>query len=326
MKQDWTWRRPGDSPAEGDPQRDEHTPEETAADEHTPGEHAPDEQAPDEQAPDEQTPREHAADELTPDEHSPDDEHTAVRDVPEQRAEDEPYGDDGSVTPAEDVRVAGAPGEQEDLGERQETAEQRTETGLPGEHDEHHEHGEHGVRDELEEPGVRDERDGLDERDDLDKRDEHHQLAEHGVLDQHDRHDQPEEHGVLDEHDEHGVLDEPGETGEPVVAGVPAAESAQPKHAKPAERLERFLDAGAADGFRERWHEVQAGFVDDPRGSVGQADELAGELINTLVKSLQDRKGLLDGEWSNEGETPDTERLRQALRGYRDLFNRVLEL
>lgn len=112
---------------------------------------------------------------------------------------------------------------------------------------------------------------------------------------------------------------------EPEPAGAQAAE--QPPHAKPAEEiLEHFMDSKAAEGFRERWHEVQIGFVDDPRGSVGQAEELAAEVLNALSRTLNERKSALDAEWRTEGEGPDTEQLRLAIRGYREFFNRILDL
>lgn len=104
-------------------------------------------------------------------------------------------------------------------------------------------------------------------------------------------------------------------------------EPAESRNAKPAEDvLERFMDTKAAERFRERWHEVQIGFVDDPRGSVGQAEELAAEVLNALSRTLNERKSALDAEWRTEGEGPDTEQLRLALRGYREFFNRILDL
>ncbi|MFC9975386.1 hypothetical protein ACFVH6_31300 [Spirillospora sp. NPDC127200] len=91
-------------------------------------------------------------------------------------------------------------------------------------------------------------------------------------------------------------------------------------------RLERLLEAGDAARFRERWHEVQSGFVDDPHEAVRRADELSAEVVNALGQALANHKRSLDEHWRTEkDERPDTERLRLALRGYRHFLDRILE-
>ncbi|HEX2316131.1 MAG TPA: hypothetical protein VHJ17_20485 [Thermomonospora sp.] len=109
---------------------------------------------------------------------------------------------------------------------------------------------------------------------------------------------------------------------EPVVAPVEVATSfPAPPH--PRAHPERFMDPGAVPGLRERWREVQAGFVDDPREAVRRADALAEEVLTALKEQLHQRKRELDAAHGDEG---DTERLRRALRDYRDFFDRLLEL
>ncbi|WP_019633434.1 hypothetical protein [Actinomadura atramentaria] len=79
------------------------------------------------------------------------------------------------------------------------------------------------------------------------------------------------------------------------------------------------LVVGAED-FRRRWHDLQASFVDDPRTAVRRADDLTGEAVDALGRALAERRGrLVDGDAGT-----DTERLRQALRGYRALLDRIL--
>ncbi|MQY09145.1 hypothetical protein [Actinomadura macrotermitis] len=90
--------------------------------------------------------------------------------------------------------------------------------------------------------------------------------------------------------------------------------------------IERLLDPAEADRFKERWHDLQASFVDDPHDAVQRADELSAEVVNALGQALTAHKRTLDEGWrtEKEDERPDTERLRLALRGYRQFLDRML--
>ncbi|TKK80718.1 hypothetical protein FDA94_35610 [Herbidospora galbida] len=70
--------------------------------------------------------------------------------------------------------------------------------------------------------------------------------------------------------------------------------------------------------FDERWRDIKAAFVDDPRESVEKADALIDEAVSALAAK---RQSLVD-QWKNSG-TNDTEQLRLALREYRNLFDRL---
>ncbi|MBU8856727.1 MULTISPECIES: hypothetical protein [unclassified Micromonospora] len=78
----------------------------------------------------------------------------------------------------------------------------------------------------------------------------------------------------------------------------------------------------AAQGFRDRWRDVQLRFVDDPRAAVGEAESLVEEAIEALSTALREQRTRL-GAWQESGST-DTEQLRVAVRGYRDFLDRVL--
>ncbi|GAA3451426.1 hypothetical protein [Dactylosporangium matsuzakiense] len=79
---------------------------------------------------------------------------------------------------------------------------------------------------------------------------------------------------------------------------------------------------GAVDGLRERWRELQLRFIDDPRAVAGEADQLVGEALDTITNALQAQRAQL-ANWQNE-PGDDTERLRAAVRGYRDYLDRLL--
>jgi hypothetical protein len=75
--------------------------------------------------------------------------------------------------------------------------------------------------------------------------------------------------------------------------------------------------------FRTRWGDIQAGFVDEPRQAVEQADTLVAELMKRLAEVFADERGRLEAQWSR-GEQADTEALRIALQRYRSFFQRLL--
>jgi hypothetical protein len=76
-------------------------------------------------------------------------------------------------------------------------------------------------------------------------------------------------------------------------------------------------------GFRGRWDEIQAGFVDEPRQAVEQADALVSDLVERLTASFSEARSGLESQWS-QGEEASTEDLRVALTRYRAFFNRLL--
>jgi len=84
-----------------------------------------------------------------------------------------------------------------------------------------------------------------------------------------------------------------------------------------------LLDASEEQGFRQRWSDTQARFVDDPQGAVQTADALVAELMQSLARGFSEHKGRLESHWQSGG-TPDTEDLRQALQRYRSFFDRLL--
>ncbi|MFC5926158.1 hypothetical protein [Micromonospora vulcania] len=83
-----------------------------------------------------------------------------------------------------------------------------------------------------------------------------------------------------------------------------------------------LLDAETAQGFRDRWRDVQLRFVDDPQAAAGEAQSLVEEAIQALASALAAQKSTLGG-WQDAGSA-DTEELRMAVRRYRDFLDRVL--
>jgi hypothetical protein len=75
--------------------------------------------------------------------------------------------------------------------------------------------------------------------------------------------------------------------------------------------------------FRERWEQIQAHFVDEPRNSVEDADELVMDLIEDLQTSFRRTREGLETQWQR-GDEVSTEDLRLSLQAYRSFFDRLL--
>jgi hypothetical protein len=79
------------------------------------------------------------------------------------------------------------------------------------------------------------------------------------------------------------------------------------------------------EDLRSRWTDTQAGFVDEPRKSVEQADALVAGVMKRLAETFASERSKLEGQWSR-GDNVSTEELRVALQHYRAFFDRLLSL
>ena len=91
------------------------------------------------------------------------------------------------------------------------------------------------------------------------------------------------------------------------------------------DQLEPLFEDEAARKFRSRWQVIQGTFVDDPRDSVKQSDDLVADIIKSVTMSFSDRRMSLEKQW-NSGQNVSTEDMRQALKRYRSFFERLLTL
>jgi len=109
----------------------------------------------------------------------------------------------------------------------------------------------------------------------------------------------------------------------------PRTDQRAPEHRAPVntinEQLEPLFEEEAARKFRSRWQVIQGKFVDDPRDSVKQADDLVADIIKNVTMNFADRRISLEKQW-NSGENISTEDMRQALKRYRSFFERLLTL
>lgn len=75
--------------------------------------------------------------------------------------------------------------------------------------------------------------------------------------------------------------------------------------------------------LRTRWSDVQAAFVDEPRRSVEQADQLVATVMQRLAEGFANERASLERQWDS-GDNVSTEELRVALQRYRAFFGRLL--
>lgn len=132
------------------------------------------------------------------------------------------------------------------------------------------------------------------------------------------------------------------------VSAVGAPDKAEAILNERIERVERFkirtLSREQADSFAREWRRVQARFVDDPDGAVGEADRLVSQVMTArgypledfdrraddisvdhphVVENYRAARALVDRR--SRGQA-DTEELRQAVVNYRALFDDLLEV
>ncbi|MTE16851.1 hypothetical protein [Nocardia aurantiaca] len=74
--------------------------------------------------------------------------------------------------------------------------------------------------------------------------------------------------------------------------------------------------------LREQWRDIQIRFVDDPKDAVTRADGLVADALEQLTDRCARRREELESRWAR-GDAADTEEMRQALRGYRELFDQL---
>jgi hypothetical protein len=146
----------------------------------------------------------------------------------------------------------------------------------------------------------------------VDVRDVHDERAAH---DERAVDDQRDERAVDDQREERAVHDEQNSDGT-----VHSQHSGQ--HSGPEDQV-ALLEDSDSERFRDRWHDVQAAFVDDPQHAVQDADQLVAELMQTLAATFAERKRSLEAQWHSGGEA-QTEDLRLALRSYRSFFDQLL--
>ena len=116
--------------------------------------------------------------------------------------------------------------------------------------------------------------------------------------------------------------------GDNGTAGVARDKERPPEQASDrdeGERTEPLFPPQETQELRDRWHAIQAGFVDEPRKAVEDADGLVAAAMKRLAEIFASERDKLESQW-DRGDDVDTEDLRIALRRYRSFFDRLLSM
>ena len=109
-----------------------------------------------------------------------------------------------------------------------------------------------------------------------------------------------------------------------IAEGVEPDDDATRTEGQPEETTDvQLFERDESAQYQSRWEEIQTGFVDEPRQTVEQADELVAQVMQRLAEGFAGERERLEQQWGR-GEDVSTEDLRIALQRYRSFFQRLL--
>jgi hypothetical protein len=104
----------------------------------------------------------------------------------------------------------------------------------------------------------------------------------------------------------------------------PAGSAYDGAHARAGQQSRaQLLEPDELQSIVDRWKEIQAGFVDEPRKAVKEADALVADLMQRLAQMFASEREQLESRWT-AGDSVSTEDLRQGFQRYRSFFERLL--
>jgi hypothetical protein len=118
-------------------------------------------------------------------------------------------------------------------------------------------------------------------------------------------------------------VDEPVEAASPSEARADVPAKDIPVHRSEDESPSPLFAPDASQGLWHRWDAIQAGFVDEPRRAVEEADTLVADTMKRLAETFARERDGLEKQW-DRGDDVSTEDLRLALQRYRSFFKRLL--
>ncbi|ARF70948.1 hypothetical protein RM717_00535 [Streptomyces griseus] len=115
-------------------------------------------------------------------------------------------------------------------------------------------------------------------------------------------------------------------TAPPATASPGSADTGRPAKDGGADKGRPLFAPEEREKFDARIHQAVAGFVENPRQAVQEADATFDEVVAGLTEALATRSRLLRADRDGERSEAGTEDLRIALQQYRDLTERLVRL
>ncbi|MEV0095151.1 hypothetical protein [Streptomyces sp. NPDC050738] len=112
----------------------------------------------------------------------------------------------------------------------------------------------------------------------------------------------------------------------PVPDGASAAGRAEVRAESRADGAEPLIPVSEREKLSHRLQQAVNGFVDGPHHAVEEADRVFEETVKRVTDTLTERCGTLRTAWNGQEHESATEELRVALRTYREVTERLLEL
>lgn len=84
-----------------------------------------------------------------------------------------------------------------------------------------------------------------------------------------------------------------------------------------------LLDSSDRNNYQRRWDDIQVRFIDEPRQSVREADDLVSDVTGQIATRFSNARKDMEQRWE-DGNDPTTEELRRAVQRYRDFFQRLV--
>jgi hypothetical protein len=86
-----------------------------------------------------------------------------------------------------------------------------------------------------------------------------------------------------------------------------------------------LLAKSEVEQFQSRWNSIQAGFVDEPRKTIEEADKCVANAMQRISQLHSDERVKLESMWKR-GDQASTEDMRLALQRYRAFFSRLMSM
>ncbi|MFI0979131.1 hypothetical protein ACH4SP_19275 [Streptomyces sp. NPDC021093] len=114
--------------------------------------------------------------------------------------------------------------------------------------------------------------------------------------------------------------------GPPVPSTQTQTQTQAPAQAPGQGRGAHLLPHGERDKLGLRLQQAVNHFVDEPRRAVEEADHVLEEATRHVAETLAEHRRSLRGAWESEDREAETEELRVALRKYREVTERLLQM